>query len=196
MKRLSLILILIFLSTQIVSGAETELYSVINNPVLDPDYRWPMNDTVFTMTIDMEIVNPNIDPVDINFPDTCGFKPRVEAQFWVRMPVDFEGYFGGVCGDAITTLSYPQGYTNETKELSLIFHDLKITELLEGNYTIYLDHPDISMSYNTTMIVDFNETTIIQPQPQFVFNTVLLPVDTAALIVGLSAVYVLRKFNK
>lgn len=73
MKRLSLILILIFLSTQIVSGAETELYSVINNPVLDPDYRWPMNDTVFTMTIDMEIVNPNIDPVDINFPDTCGF---------------------------------------------------------------------------------------------------------------------------
>ncbi len=196
MKRLSIVVILFLFTTQFASGADTDLYAVLSNPVMDTEFASRDNDTIFTMTVDMAIVNPSIDQIDIIFPDTYGFKLRVEAQFWVRMPVDFEGYYVGPCFLAMTTFSYPQGYTNETKIIHLIFHNLKITELLAGNYTVYLDHPEISLSYNTTMIVNFNETILVQPNPDFEFDTVLLPMDTVSLVIGFCTVYILRKFKK
>ena len=121
---------------QFGSGAESKLYAVLTEPFVDPEYSSPMNDTVFTMTLDLEIVNLNIDPVDVTFPDTCGFKPGVETKFLVRIHVDFIGMYIGGCGADMTTISYPQGYTNKSTQVHLIFFDLKITKLLEGLFAV------------------------------------------------------------
>lgn len=195
MKKLFPILLLLVFSLQPVSGIETDLYAVIKDPSVYYDYYWSGNDTRFTMRVDYDIINPNENDLNITFGDTCGFKPKVEADFYSDA-IEFASFLGQNCGFAFREISYEPGNTSESKLLDFVFYGRNITKLLEGKYTFYLDHPNISVSHNTTMIVGLYDTIFIHHDEEIRIDTSRLTIKYETILIGFLLISKFRKSSK
>ena len=164
------------------------------------EFEDPTNasNTCFEFDIDFQFFNPNAKDVTLRFPNSRPFVANMSIEFENTSLVAYEEPYGSL--PVLTNLTFELGLTTDTVNYNLTLEADDLTELPDGNYTIWVYD---NRTANIEPVVIYHKTLLVMAAgvPTIDYGTVFYTwpfggIYTAIFLSALMVTAIAVKFKK